>query len=348
MKKLLLYLYNLLLLFGFSLFLWVTVSAQTPMNAIAKKELPKSRLELSRRTQNGSFYDVIGRKSAAFGYEHRNMEAWVYPIKILDDFALDFQIEGYNLPFAGRDILTNIEVRPEATIFTYSHAAFTVRQIVYAPIDEPGIISLLDIKTKLPMTISVSFRPKLKLMWAGNMMTPFVGQDEKEKYYFIGEETQKFFGIVGSPNAKDVSLMPYQEEPKDVPVKYILQITPAEAAKNFIPIAISASSEGRVKAVETYQKLLKEAVPLYEKNVKYYEDFLERTANVKTPDERLNTAFAWAKIGTEKGVANNPFLGTGLVAGFRTSGESERPGFAWFFGRDSMWTALAINSYGDF
>ena len=41
-------------------------------------------------------------------------------------------------------------------------------------------------------------------------------------------------------------------------------------------------------------------------------------------------------------------MGTGLIAGFRTSGESERPGFAWFFGRDSMWTTLAINSYGDF
>lgn len=31
---------------------------QTPMKFIAKKELPKSRLELTRRSQNGSFYDV--------------------------------------------------------------------------------------------------------------------------------------------------------------------------------------------------------------------------------------------------------------------------------------------------
>lgn len=318
------------------------------MKFIAKKELPKSRLELSRRTQNGSFYDVIGRKSAAFGYEHRNMEAWVYPIKILDDFALDFQIEGYNLPFNGKDILTNIEVRPEATIFTYSHAAFRVRQIIYAPVDEQGLISLLDIKTTLPMTIGVSFRPKLRPMWAAGLMTPFVGQDDKEKYYFIGEESKKFWGIVGSPNAKDVSLMPYQEEPKDVPVRYTLQISPAEADKNFVPIVIAGSVDGQTKAVETYKKLLNNAIPLYENNVKYYEDFLKKTTQVTTPDERLNTAFAWAKIGTEKGVATNPFLGTGLLAGFRTSGESERPGFAWYFGRDSMWTTLAINSYGDF
>lgn len=333
--------------------LWTLILAFMSFSSISaqfipKKELPKSRLELARRTQNGSFYDVIGRKSAAFGYEHRNMEAWVYPIKILDDFALDFQIEGYNLPFNGKDILTNIEVRPEATIFTYSHAAFRVRQIIYAPVDEQGLISLLDIKTTLPMTIGVSFRPKLRPMWAAGLMTPFVGQDEKEKYYYIGEETHKFYGIIGSPNAKDVSLMPYQEEPKDVPVRYTLQISPAEAEKNFVPVVMAGSTEGRGKAIETYKKLLTNAVLLYEQNVKYYEDFLSKTTQVTTPDKRLNTAFDWAKIGTEKGVATNPYLGTGLLAGFRTSGDSERPGFAWYFGRDSMWTALAINSYGDF
>lgn len=332
--------------FLFGVFL-SSLFAQTT-NIIPKKELTKSRLELSRRTQTGSFYDVVGRKSAAFGFEHRNMEAWVYPLKIVDDLALDFQIEGYNLPFPAKELLKNIEVRPEATIFTYSHAAFTIKQIVYAPIDEQGVIILLDVKTTLPMTVAVSFRPKLRFMWAGTSMTPFYGQDEKEKYYFIGEEKQKLYGIVGSPGAKDVSLMPYQEEPRDVPLRYTLQISPEQAEKNFIPIAISASVEGREKAVEIYNRLLKEAIPLYEKNVQFYENFLDRTTSITTPDERLNTAFSWAKIGVDKGLATNPYLGTGLVAGFRTSGESERPGFAWYFGRDALWTAFATTSEGDF
>jgi glycogen debranching enzyme len=332
----------------FSVLFLTETMAQSDNQFIPKKVLPQSRLKLARRTQNGSFYDVIGRKAAAFGYEHRNMEAWVYPLKILDDFALEFQVEGYNLPFRGADLLTNIEVRPEATIFTYSHAAFTIRQIIYAPVDEQGLISLLDIKTVLPMTIGVSFRPKLRLMWAAGLQTPFVGQDEKEKYYYIGEETHKFYGIVGSPGAKDVSLMPYQEEPRDVPLKYTLQISPAAAEKNFVPIVIAASTEGFEKAVANYKNLLTNALPLYEKNVAYYENFLDRTTSVVTPDERMNTAFAWAKIGVEKGVATNPFLGTGMLAGFRTSGESERPGFAWYFGRDALWTSFATTSEGDF
>jgi hypothetical protein len=37
-----------------------------------------------------------------------------------------------------------------------------------------------------------------------------------------------------------------------------------------------------------------------------------------------------------------------LVAGYGTSGTSQRPGFAWFFGRDSFWTSFALNSIGDF
>jgi len=62
----------------------------------------------------------------------------------------------------------------------------------------------------------------------------------------------------------------------------------------------------------------------------------------------LNKAFQWAKVGIDKGIATNPLLGTGLLAGFRTAGESERPGFAWFFGRDALWTALATTSEGAF
>ena len=39
---------------------------------------------------------------------------------------------------------------------------------------------------------------------------------------------------------------------------------------------------------------------------------------------------------------------TGLVAGYYECADSARPGYAWFFGRDTLWSAYAINSYGDF
>src|SRR5205809_800370 len=59
-------------------------------------------------------------------------------------------------------------------------------------------------------------------------------------------------------------------------------------------------------------------------------------------------AYDWSRISVLQGLVTNPFLGTGLIAGYRTSGESQRPGFAWFFGRDSFWTSLALDAEGDF
>ncbi|HJQ24047.1 MAG TPA: GH116 family glycosyl hydrolase [Blastocatellia bacterium] len=322
--------------------------AQTTAALPEKFAFKKSGLELERRTQSGSFFDVAGRRSALFGYENRAMEAWVYPLKILDDFQLSFNLQGYPLDIHGPDIMVSINARPEATTFTYSHAAFTVRQTVFAPVDEQGIVMLLDIDSVLPMTVTGSFRPKLRLMWPAGFETGYIGFDESAHAYILGEETRRFAAWVGSPHARDVSLQPYQEEPRDVPVRFVIDTSPAEMRSRFIPIIIAASTEGRDKARATYEKLLANIQSLYDRNVDYYARLTADTASISTPDERLNTAFAWAKVGVDKGVATNPLMGTGLIAGFRTSGESERPGFAWFFGRDSMWTTLAINSYGDF
>ncbi len=321
------------------------VSAQT---LIPKFALPKSGLELARRAQAGTFYDVVGRRAAVFGYEHRALEVWAYPMKLVDDFDLSFKIEGYPLEFAGRDILTHIEVRPEATILTYSHAAFTVRQIIYAPVDEPGVIMLLDVNSTLPMTVTALFRPKLKLFWPAGLQTGFLDWQEKPRVYYIGEETQKFTGVVGSPAGRDASVTPYQEEPRDVPARLVIEASPMQFKNNYIPLVITGGVNGRADAKASYDRMLANAPALYEKNVAYYRKLNNDTLTIKTPDERLNTAFAWAKVGMDKGVATNPTLGTGLVAGFRTSGDSERPGYAWFFGRDSMWTALALNAEGDY
>ena len=338
------------------LFLSTLVRAQHPgtqTNApaaasVARFAFRKSGLELERTTRAGAFYSVTGRRAAAFGYEHRPLEAWVYPLKILDDFKLSFNIEGYPLEFEGADTLARINVRPEATTFTYSHAAFTVRQTIFAPVDEPGIIMLLDVQSVLPLTVNVSFRPRLRLSWPAGLMTGSLSWNERGRVYYITEETRRFAGIVGSPAASDTSVMPYQEEPRDVPTRFRIPVPAGEMSAKFIPIIIAGSVEGREKAKAAYDRLLASVPSLYEKNAAHYARLEAETLAVSTPDRELNEAFAWAKVGVDKGVVTNPLLGTGLVAGYRTSGESERPGFAWFFGRDALWTALALNSYGDF
>ena len=78
---------------------------------------------------------------------------------------------------------------------------------------------------------------------------------------------------------------------------------------------------------------------------------LEKFTEIDTPDPHFNTATRWAKIKTEAFVCEVPSLGRALLAGFANTGEgwsTGRPGYAWFFGRDACWTALAMLHYGDF
>jgi glycogen debranching enzyme len=327
--------------------------AQTGASDPAARLTPKfareaSGPELERPAQAGAFLGITGRRSAALGYERAGFEVWTYPLQVLDRFQLSFRLEGYPLGFSGADTLSLVNVRPEATTLTYTHAAFNVRQHIYAPISEPGVLMLLEVDSTLPLTIEVSFRPRLRLMWPAGLMTGNAGWDEDERAYFIGEETGRFVGVVGSPIASAPREMPYQEEPRDVSAGFSLEVPAEQLRGNYIPVVIAGGARGRTEARETYRRLLARAPALYRENVAHYRRLLTETTEVFTPDVRINEALRWAKVGVEKGLVENPSLGTGLVAGYRTAGESERPGFAWFFGRDALWTAFALNSYGDF
>ncbi|HKG11794.1 MAG TPA: hypothetical protein VKB12_00590, partial [Pyrinomonadaceae bacterium] len=271
-------------------------------------------LVLRRRTRPGAFLDVLGRRAAVFGYEHGRLEAWAYPLQILDDFELAFRLEGYPLELKGADTSATLEARPEATVVTYSHAAFTVRQTIFAPLDEPGVVMLFDVDSALPLSITVSFRPRLKLMWPAGLMTGSLSWDARARAYFITEETGRFAGVIGSPAARDVSVMPHQEEPRDVPAQFRLEVPPSELKSNYVPVVIAGSVRGRADAAATYTRLLNSARGLYGKNVEHYRRLLEETTTVTTPDARVNEALQWAKVGIDKGVVENPLLGRGLVA----------------------------------
>jgi glycogen debranching enzyme len=315
--------------------------------AIARFTLTPSSLALQRGVTTGAFFDVVGRRSAAFGYEGRSIEVWVHPLKVLDRLQLSFALEGYPLAVPASELSSTIEVRPEATIVTASHAAFTVRQIMFAPIDEPAFVILLDIDTTLPMTVVGSFRPALRPMWPAGAATANVGWDAAAQEYELSEDSGRFAGIVGVPGATDRAVMPYQEEPRDVLLEFAIQITPERAAREFVPIVITADTAGRAAARATYNRVLGSVPALYDGTARHYARLLDRTVRLTMPDARLNRAYDWARIGIDKGLATNPTLGTGLVAGFRTSGNSERPGFAWFFGRDALWTTLALTAAGN-
>ena len=304
--------------------------AQGASSSVARFALHSSPLALHRSVTPGAFFDIVGPRSSAFGYEQRTVEMWVYPLKVLDNFELAVAMDGYPRPIPTAELSASIEVRPDSTTFTYSHAAFTLRETLFAPVDEPAVVVLLDIDTTLPMTIVGRFRPSLRLMWPAGSQTPNVGWDPVARLYELSDDVGAHAAVVGVPEAEDRSVMPYQEEPRDAPLEFVIRVAPEQGRRELVPIVVTASLDGRAAARAAYDRVLSRIESSYRATAAHFQNLLDRTTALATPDPRINTAYAWAIVGMDTGFATNPQLGTGLLAGFRTSGNSERPGFAWF------------------
>ncbi|MGB8536012.1 MAG: hypothetical protein WCD57_06340 [Acidobacteriaceae bacterium] len=89
---------------------------------------------------------------------------------------------------------------------------------------------------------------------------------------------------------------------------------------------------------------------LYTDTQDHFAQFSARHLSIETPDTTLNQAFTWAEVAIDQlRVQTTPsHAETALVAGLYGSGDSARPGYGWFFGRDALWTLYAVNSYGDY
>src|SRR5882757_9872458 len=313
-------------------------------SAVAAAERPQPSLELSRPVRSWEFLPVVGMRAGMFGNESGEMEAWVYPLKIFRSFHLTFHVDSRAVP--AESLARTLIVHPESATLVYTGDNFSVRETFFVPVREPGAVILLDVETEQPLEIEASFIADFQLEWPAAVGGTFHFWDDPQHAFVFGEEQKKFSAIVGSPSASSPQVS-YQTNYSSSDENSIrLGVTTRGRASKLIVIA--ASIQGLAEAQATYQRLTSSYPDLMRESAQYYRDYLGRTVNLTLPDAQLQQAYDWSRISTVQGLVTNATLGTGLVAGYRTSGTSQRPGFAWFFGRDSMWTSFALNSIGDF
>jgi glycogen debranching enzyme len=303
-------------------------------------------IALSGPARPQRYLEASGRRAAFLGREDGTFEAWVYPLKVLHAFQLSFGTPAYAEPIAGATLASSVDVRPEASTVRYAHDSFTVDATWLVPIDESGGLVLLDVETSVPLEVTVKFRIDLKPMWPAALGGQSSYWDDAAKAYVAGEASRKHAALVGSPQALTPPEQPAHNLP-DAPSQFTIAITPEDAKRGLIPIAIAASHEGAAAARQIYARLLGSAEPSYRATEAHYRKLREEMTAIETPDARLNLAFEWGKVALDKGFVCNPQLGCGLIAGLGPSGTTERPGFGWFFGGDAFMNAWAIAAYGD-
>src|SRR5438067_1030751 len=327
-----------------NLLLTLVLVAAPAVFAFSAAEQESTPLELTRTARSWEVLSAVGTRAGLFGNEAGNFEAWVYPLKIFRNFRLRFHVDGRVIP--AEALARTVTVRPESCTIYYAGDTFSVAETLLIPINESGAYIKIDAETEQPLDIEAVFQRDFQLEWPAALGGTYLNWDKPLHAFYFGEEQKKFAAFVGSPTAGEVQqeyATNYSESQENS-----IDLGVISKGKDTRLIVIAASMNGRAEAESTYQRLLSSFAVKEREAADYYRSYLAHTVRLDLPDSQLQKAYDWSRISVLQGLVTNPFLGTGLIAGYRTSGESQRPGFAWFFGRDSFWTSLALDAEGDF
>ncbi len=333
-------------------------------------------------------FTVAGQRGVLVGQQDGVFESWILPVKLLSHLTIEADVEGYGVPIDVNQQSAAIEVRPDRTIITYSHPAFTVRQIMFSPGGrsngaQPPIV-LFEFDCLHPTDFTFRFTPELRWMWPerneGAPGPEWVSPDPRNPtapggFYVLHTDYPDLAGALTIPGATPGILAPYQERPQIHPVELKLHIDPSRDQKKLFPLfmadGMSTTTATNAALAATLAQLNASIPALYQTHAEDYKKLLANSVSIETPDKSLNEAFQWAVVSIEQlktkiipgqssppppalGASGPSLSGTGasaetaLVAGYFTSADSARPGFGWFFGRDALYTLYAVNGYGDF
>lgn len=293
-------------------------------------------LEISRPARPWEFLDATGPRAAFFGTEDGTLEAYVYPMKIFKDLRFRFRVGDRVIP--GESIVRTMRSRPGSYTLTYAGDEFQVEETIAASMTEPGLVLHLAVRSYAPVTIEGEFTRDFQLMWPASIGTGYSQWNDELHAYVFGADGHPYAAVLGGSN-----LTP--ETVESATNRFTLGSINGRGERR---LALAGSIKSRDEAVAAWRRLIAEPVRVADEAERFYSQYLSRTVSLEVPEAGIQEMYDWSRISVAKGMIDNPLLGRGLVAGYGLSRGAYRPGFAWFFGRDSFWTSFALTAEGDY
>src|SRR5580704_8085277 len=125
-------------------------------------------LKIVREADPSKPFTVVGPRGAILGRQDGSFEAWIFPWKIFANLRISAEMQDYPVPIDVNEQAAVVEVRPDHTTITFSHANFTLREVLFAPHNAPdgaGALAFFQIEAVRPMSLTFQFTPEMKRMW---------------------------------------------------------------------------------------------------------------------------------------------------------------------------------------
>ncbi len=330
--------------------------------------LPDCGMMLENDAPTNQPYDVAGRRAVFMGKENGGIdELWVHPYKVLYQYKAGI-VTGDTVAWLDR-FPVKIKVTPESFTRTYTTPQGLVKEIVFASLTKAG--GVIHYESSGPLEIVVQCKSDLRWMWPYDMNTlgdVWYGYDKTLHALHVKDASGDFYTVIGGDVAPHTTLSgPFETirwergaftgTPGTANVVAHAASYRLASENGFtVNMAVIGTNEGKIPALDEYRTMLQHPSREYEEVVNHYRRLTASTLTIDSPDKQFNSLFKWAIVGTDKFVAYTPGVGTGLLAGYSSTARgwngahtvSGRPGYAWYFGRDAVWSSFAIDDYGDF
>jgi len=279
-------------------------------------------------TKNDEFI-LPGERAVVIGREKgRIEEVWIHPVKVLKEMKM--RIDGARTEKLVKETI----IRPEYVEILGDN----LRYYVMTSLRDPAVYFHIDFLDDDVHLLDIDFSIPFRIMW------PF---DENYLHKVLIDTRENMVSVMDWKERYQAFYI-FSEKPikrKMITRDKKIYLHFRFSVKNSITLAVVGKMRedlaiDRILDLEYQNKALK----------RFFEDVLKRV-DVKTDDKILEESLKWAKIGLSRFLVRTPCLGRGLVAGYGKSlpGWFEgRPGYAWYFGRDSEWVSLALLDLGDF
>lgn len=320
---------------------------------------------------SNTYFDIATQRSLVVCKEKGGIEEiWSHPFLSMRDFRVRLRIANVDTLVVLDNYTPQIELSSNAAIRTYQIGNVQLKEIITGDIHHPAVVVHYEWNGNDLKEIVTDYKSNLRLMWPydesalgeicyqwSDELNAFLVHDSGQEFCFMAGADVK--GQLLAAGQYDNFIYSNDGKVKGVPTNKLQTASSVSynvRNDNALDIVMASGCNGVRQMVELYADKIANAQQIYTSSAAYYDDYLTKKLQITTPDTVFNEGFKWAQISTAQFIVETPGLGTSVMAGYSSSRRgwgggqkvSGRPGYAWYFGRDAVFSGFAFDNVGDF